>query len=428
MYRKIVIERDGIRSKPTHINHVIDGNSKFSTKDEKVVADAQRSLTVSAKQGKGITVNGLSEIKSSADLDAMIGVDKVFYRVPLIEFRVSDVTYCLLGEPVDDEVFVADQVKSSKVDENGCLHFKHAGSRIKVSTMIKILENKSTLTCIGKNIDDIPDVIWFFNGSEAIDTLRKFPEERTFHPRLHLKCTSPCDFTAAMNNAQFRYDVGMSDVEKKRLLQRKLEAVKSGKKHTIRYLNEHESQIEAHSHRIENQSFQMIRELCTKYDVAIERMSDDAYSQVDFRLDKKVKIQDKVGKVFQGVCIRHMGSYPLNPDNVDVLQVTDLENRVCYVIPMRRLQEGNVVSHFTGDQLMRHSLHLSKKWLGTVLRFDLEVDEDVRMYIETCRAKLTMYLLSPIKASTTTFCKVIPKSLDLGTSFTIRAQPKPLKS
>ena len=384
MYRKIVISKDGRKSQPTRISDILRGNSSFLTEAEKLAADVQRCLAVTAKQRKGISVNCLSEMKSSADLDAMIGVDTVLHRVPLFEFRLSDVAYCFLGDPLDDNVFVADQIKSSKVDKDGCLHFKHAGDRIKVSRMVKILETGSTLTCIGKNIDDIPDVVWFFNGAEAIDTLRKFPEERTFHPRLHLKCISPCAFTAAMNNAQFRFDIGMSDDEKNRLLQRKVQAVKYGKKHSLEYLNEHESQIQGQSHRVEHQSFQMIRDACKRCDTTIGRESEDAYSQVDFRLDKTVRIQDKVGKVFQKVGIRYPGRHPYNPDNIDVLQITDLQNKVCYILPMRIANGDKVVSQFSEEDLMRNAIHISNKWLRTLPRFDLNDDNDVRRYIEMC--------------------------------------------
>lgn len=384
MYRKIVIERDGVPSKPTRINDMFRGMSSFLTQAEKETADAQRSLTVSAKQGKGITVNGLSEMKSSADLDAMIGVNTALHRAPLIEFRVSDIAYCLLGAPLNDDVFVADQVKSSKVDENGCLHFKHAGNRIKVSRMVKVLETGSTLTCIGKNADDVPDVVWFFQGLEAINILKEFPEDRTFHPRLHLKCTSPCAFTARMNDTQFRFDIGKSDNEKERLLQRKVKAVENGKKHSLQFLNEHDSQIGSPTHRVEHESFVLIRNACRKFGVSVERESDDAYSQIDFRLDKKVRIQDKVGKVFQNLTMRQRGRHPFNPDSIDALQITNLHEKVCYVLPMRVKNGNEIVSQFSEKDLMRDGIHLSKKWLKTLLRFEIDNEQDMERYIKTC--------------------------------------------
>ena len=164
MYRKVVVERDGNIGKPTRINDMLNGKSCFLTETEVLAANARRSQTVSAKQGKGTTINGLSEMKASADLDVMIRVETVLRRAPLIEFRLSDVAYSLIDEPLDGETFVADQVKSSQVDKAGCLHFKHAGNRIKASRMIEVLETGSTLTCIGKNENDEPDVVWFFDG------------------------------------------------------------------------------------------------------------------------------------------------------------------------------------------------------------------------------------------------------------------------
>ena len=188
-----------------------------------------------------------------------------------------------------------------------------------------------------------------------------------------------------MNKSEFRFEVGKFIQERTRLLQRKLDAVIIGKKHSLRFLNEHASQIGGFTHRIEHESFVMIRDACGSRGASIQRFPEDAYSQVDFRLNTAVRIQDKVCRVFQNLRMRKAGRHPLNPDNIDVLQVTDLKNKLCYVIPMRVVsKDGQVVSRFTEDELMKDHIHLSNKWLNTLSKFGLTDTEDIKSYIKAC--------------------------------------------
>ena len=194
-----------------------------------------------------------------------------------------------------------------------------------------------------------------------------------------------CAFTDAMNRSEFRFEVGNCIKERTRLLQRKLDAVTNGKKHSLRFLNEHASQIGSLTHQVEHDAFEMIRNACDMYGASLERLSEDAYSQVDFRLDNTVKIQDKVGILHRNVQIRKAGGHPLNPDEIDVLQITDLQYKLCYIIPMRILaKDGTVVSQFTERELMRYNIYISRKWLNTLLKFDLTNTADIKSYIETC--------------------------------------------
>jgi len=100
--------------------------------------------------------------------------------------------------------------------------------------MISILENGISLTYIGNNQDNKVDVVWFFyNGNDAINILKKFKLNQIFNPVLYLTQMSCNEFTNAMNNSNFRFDVGKSSEECNRLLQKKLEFIKIDTKHSF---------------------------------------------------------------------------------------------------------------------------------------------------------------------------------------------------
>ena len=115
---------------------------------------------MSLSQPKGIATGNNSESKAIDDLDILINISDYICREHLYEHRLYDIAYCAIDNDINKEVFVADQVKSSRVNENGQLNFQVTNGSLTVYEMLKKLENGS-LTCIGQKRDGTVDVVWF---------------------------------------------------------------------------------------------------------------------------------------------------------------------------------------------------------------------------------------------------------------------------
>lgn len=271
--RKVVVTRAGCVSKPTMIRHLLSGNSGVLTDDERLAIQQKVGVANSAKQAKGVATTANAESRAIDELDALLGLTGFLYRRHLYEHRLADMAYCpndgsqsgrYYSTHVAQEVWVGDQVKHSVAGDNGQCKFNRDGTIMTVAGMISYLNAGLSLTCIGKTADDKVDVVWFFHGQNDITMLSQFDSTQTFQPRLHLKITSSNEFTEAYNAKEHRYDVGRSADECQRLMERKLSVVRVGVKHTLRYLNEDDSQIPAEHHRLEHKAFAMTRELVQK--------------------------------------------------------------------------------------------------------------------------------------------------------------------
>ena len=380
-YRKIDVSRDGIISK-SRINDILNGKNSLKTKEEMVIIYKQDGINQSLNKPKGIPTSQNTESKTIDDLDILIGLTDFACREHLFENRLYDMAYCMIDD-IDGEVFVADQVKSARVCEKGRLSFYMMNGILNVGKMISILENGS-LTCIGKNRDNQVDVVWFFYSIDAINILNKFKTNQGFTPILHLQVKSYNEFTIAMNNPMFRFDVGKSSEECKRLLEKKLEFIKNGIKHPLQFWNEDDSQIPCETHRVEQRSFTMTWRACNMIDIKVERKHEYSYGPVDFIINGFVKVQDKVAnKIFQ---MRNVGRLPYNPDEIDIFQVSDLVNNIVYAIPMRVVTNEIIISFFTAEQLMKINIKFGDKWKEDHKQFkhDFKIKEDILSYVKEC--------------------------------------------
>lgn len=182
--RKIEVSRNSILSKAC-IDSILSGGNSLKSDEELKVVYKDRGVVKSLEQPKGIATNTNAESKTIDDLDILIGISDYAHRIHLYEFRLFDIVYCMNENDLDTDIFVADQIKTAKVCENGCLNFNEMYGNLTVKTMISILENGS-LTCIGKTRDNKVDVVWFFYGNDVIKMLHKFNINQNFRPRLHL--------------------------------------------------------------------------------------------------------------------------------------------------------------------------------------------------------------------------------------------------
>jgi hypothetical protein len=378
--RKIVVSKNGIISKPTSIEHLLSGNSSLKTDEEMQKVYTKIGITLSNSQPKGIATNNNSESRAIDEMDKLIGISDYVYRSHLYENRLYDMAYSMNGNDICSNNFVADQIKSSRVKENGILGF---GENLTISKILSILENGS-LTCIGKNQDNEVDVVWFFYGIDSINILKKFKITQIFCPTLHLKLKSYNEFTLAMNNPMFRFDIRKSEIECNRLLQKKLEFIKNGPKHLLIFWNEDDSQIPLKNHRIEQHSLNMTRSICNTIGIKVEKIHEDSYGPVDFIVNGYVRVQDKVGsKCFH---VRSYGRLPYNPDDIDIFQVSDLKNNIVYAIPMRIIKDNIVNSFFTIDQLMKINIKFGPQWKENHKQFkhDFKTEEGILSYVKAC--------------------------------------------
>lgn len=385
--RKIVVSRDGIESSPTMINNLLRGHSSLQTAAEKLKTRELASKMQSQKMTKGTCSTHTAESEASIALDTLLQLDRDLQRVVLLENRLADVAYSLL--PQDSTIpgeFAPDQVKSAKVDRHGRANYSHWGTVITVKGMISILEKGMSLTMIGKNSDNEPEVVWLFDQVDGLSMLKNFPETQAFQPRLHLKIISYTPFTLACNKPEFRFDIAKSDEEVSRLRQRRIQLTKLAPKFSLQYLNEDDSQIPGATHRIELKAFQLTREACQKHGADVEHIVEDSYGPIDFRMNGSIRIQDKVGERRFGM--RQVGRHPYNPDSFDILQITNLTSKTVYAIPMRYLSEDAVHSFFTEEELMASHLYFNQTWTAkhVKLKYDFNDHTSVKQYIEACKA------------------------------------------
>ena len=400
MYRKVAVTRNGLQSSPTSISGLLSGNSGLLTMEELTIVRDSVSADRIAAQPKGVTLNNDKESLAVDDLDAMIQIEQVLYREHLMECRLADIAYAVQGSDLASEVYVADQVKTSRVAKNGVLTMHHGGygKVLKVGSMIGMLKKSMSLTCIGLTAVGDVSVVWFFADEGALAMLSTFDTEQNFCPVLKLKKKSLHPFTMAYNSPEFRFDVGASADECARLRQRKLDHAVNGVKRTLLYLNEDDSQIPSEGNRRELASMKVTRDACKMIGASVVRLHEDANGAVDFRVrygEYNVKIQDKaIGQTFS---MRNEGKHPYNPDTIDVLQTTLVEERCVYAIPMRMMKDSRVVSTFSEADLMKKSIRVTcEPWRIRFAAFhhDLNTDAGRRSYLAACVAAVAVPSLS----------------------------------
>jgi hypothetical protein len=373
--RKIIVSRNSILSKPIQIVSLLTGNCKLLTKNELAIIQAKADNKKSLNQPKGHIINNDKESNAINKLHILLDIDTYLDSQHLLEFRVADIAYRLKNE----QLYVADQVKSACIKQNQ-IYFN-----VTIGEMITILQKNMSLTCIAMKNDKV-EVVWFFYKN-AIDILKNFDIKKVFTASYNLTRQSDNPFTLAINNSQFRYDVGSAKTEITRLLEKKLDCVKKTDiKHSIQYFNEDDSQIMNPFHRIEHLSFAMTRTACATINVSINRNYEDNYGPVDFRMNDTIKIQDKSYK--KTIKMRGPGKYPYNPDLIDIFQCSNLLTNEIYAIPMRYIENDIVKSTFTIETLMKNGIGITTTiWDAKYgkYKYDLKIEKDIRSYVETCK-------------------------------------------
>ena len=389
MLRKIVVSRDGRVSVPTALEALLSGKCSLLTDAERKDIANNASQALVALRPKGVAICNDSESKAVDDLDELLQTCDHMQREHLDECRLADIAYCALDEK-ESAVYVSDQVKAALTDEQGRLHFHDKGGSLMVSGMIRILEARMSLTCIGKTVDDSVDVVWFFEGLDDISSLKAFKSTQGFSPQLHLKNKSFNLFTTFINQPEYRFDVGASETERARLVQRKLLFARTGTKHTLLFLNEDDSQIPCKEHRVELLSMQVTRTACASVGAVVERCHANSYGKVDFNVNPatfNAKIQDKSGK--KDFRMRRHGKHPYNPDHMDVLQVTDIDKKIVYAMAMRVLQtDGTVSSYFSEAELFAEVVSFGVGWreAHSHFRYDMQTEAGAKSYVAACEA------------------------------------------
>lgn len=384
--RKVVVSRNRITSQPSRIHDLLNGNSGVLTEAERLSIYTSVGKVRSTTVPKGVAMPNHAESRAADELDALIDTQHVLKREHLLEHRLADIAYSFKDADPDYCVWLGNQIKHSIANEAGRCHFNKGDTKLTISGMVEYLRAGLSLTCIGKTSEDKVDVVWYFCGDADVDWLLTFDSKQTFQPRLHLKRASPNKFTIAYNATEHRFDVGKSAAECERLLQRKMSDVKGGKKYTLTFLNEDDSQIPSENHRIEHKAFALTRAACATAGVTVKHLHEDAYGPVDFRVAATARVQDKVSSR-RAVDLRHEGKHPYNPDMIDIFQITDIDRNQVYALSMRVTQEdGQVVSFFSEEDLMRRMLVLSAKWKEANKQhlYNLNDPAGIRGYINAC--------------------------------------------
>lgn len=393
-WRKVVVKRDNLVSKPICINDLITGKSSLRTDKELKEIKLKIGEDFKKSRPKGSPISNNVESNAIEALNKMIDADEYINCVHLVEHRIADIACSLLSDDLSADVHFAEQVKSSRATESGLITFGCSGGSMNVGHMIRILENGMALTCIGMTREYEVVVVWYFHGDEAINMLKQFKISQFFAPMLHLVPKSKHLFTTEYSKSTYRFDVGKSQEECERFLQRRLEVIRDGVKHTLDFYNDDDSQILLKNHRIEQQSFNMTRTAVRSVNGVIERLHEDAYGPVDFRINN-ARIQDKVFR--RTVMIRNEGKHPYNPDDIDIFQISDWTNNIVYAFPMRVIGEECIQSFFTEKELMSLGIQCNDKWKNKFAPYgyDFKKEGDILRYLEFCqKARDTPYITS----------------------------------
>ena len=386
-HRRVDISRNDKISPGIRIQHLITGHSSLKTEEEMKAVWDDQSAKKSLAQPKGIPWANNVESKAIDDLDRLIGVSDHMHREPLIEFRRADIAYSSIDAAKDGDVFIADQVKTSRVGTNNGLAFVAHNSMLKVSDMISILDNGS-LTFIGLTRDGEVDVVWYFT-STAIATLKTFNMDQTFQPRLNLTKKSNKLFTMTIQSKLFRFDVRKSKEERDRLLQAKIDFLATGTQKSLKFWNEDMSQIPSVTHQVEQKSMTLLQAACEANGAIYTKPHDLMYGPIDFLINGTVRVQDKAMDKGNKIHVRAPGRLPYNPDELDVFQVTVLKDEVTYVMSMRLIKpDGTVAPSFPADTLMKDRIAFGPKWQEKHKQFkhDLKTPEGRKSYVNACIA------------------------------------------
>ena len=274
--RKIRVSRNGVISDWTRICDLMSGNSSLLTNAERAAVNVASQNKQIMLKSKGVASTNALEISTIDKLNILVNLSDVLYHEHLIELRLGDVAYAFDDQNKLGPNFVADQVKTAKVQNNGACPFRKNGKNsLKIKDMISIIRNGMTLTCIGLSRDDQVEVVWFFNGELALSMLCQFDEELDFAPILFPKNKSTHPFTVAYHIPLFRYEVSVSTEESHRFLCSRIDAISTGVKNTIQYFNEDFSQIPSKTNKTEQRAFNMMRKACVSVGSMIKRYHCD---------------------------------------------------------------------------------------------------------------------------------------------------------
>ena len=113
--RKVVVEKNGVRSEPTNIHSLLSGTTQLLTDEERVTNNEKLSEKMSILRIKGLTISNDSEKNTIDNLDEILEISKHLNRHHLLENRLADIAYAL----PDSDLCFADQAKSSTSGKDG---------------------------------------------------------------------------------------------------------------------------------------------------------------------------------------------------------------------------------------------------------------------------------------------------------------------
>ncbi len=379
--RKIIVSKNGEIKEPTEIANILSGHSKLLNAIELEKINRDKGMKMHELMCGKIN-NNTFETAATQELDALLKIDEYFLRTDLLEFRLADVAYCRIGDNQNGPNYCADQIKSATCGQRSQFNFN-----VNINDMLQIFANGLSLTCIGRDEKGILSVVWFFDPIDGAQMLKDHVLTRSFSPCLKLTRQSSNEFTIQYNKPLFRYDVGTKFEEIERLKQRKIAVMGKLQKRPIQYWNEDASQILSRNHQIEQKSINITKAACALVGSIVCRRPEDNCTSVDFVIDDLVRVQDKsVTSSRNKTKLRT--NYPYDPDSIDVLQITLIDEKLVYAFPMRKMHETKIISNFSREQLMVRDIFIGPQWKETNKenRFDFNQTDDIRKYLTMCKS------------------------------------------
>ena len=132
----------------------------------------------------------------------------------------------------------------------------------------------------------------------------------------------------------------------------------------------------------------LLQAVCEANGAIYTKPQDIMYGSVDFLING-VRVQDKAINKGKTINVRRDGGLPYNPDEIDVFQVTVIEDGVAYVMSMRVENcDGTVTSYHSAKTLMKTTITFGPQWQEQHKQFkhDLKTPEGTKSYVEACIA------------------------------------------
>ena len=181
-HRQVKVWRDGVRSKPTRLKHLLTGHSGVSTTEERDAVNADKRVQQKARMPKGVATSNNDQAAHLTALWTLLGLSTSLQLKRASEAVRASYAISKIGDKEADAAWLGMKVATAVAHPiTG-----QFAIGITVSTMRKCLKDGLCVLLIGLDGNQL-SVAYPLHGQEALNMLDSVPEESDdamFKPRL----------------------------------------------------------------------------------------------------------------------------------------------------------------------------------------------------------------------------------------------------